>query len=87
MRVTSVVENFSVKQKVPGLIPGLVSYEGHGLFMMKHFSCNLLLEKSTTFQRLWCWRSLSPIQKEQLRKFWSFVSDDITYIYMIIADA
>ena len=30
-RVSSVVENLSANQKVPGSIPGPVSYWGHGL--------------------------------------------------------
>ena len=30
-RVSSVVEHSSAKPKVPGSIPGLVSYRGHGL--------------------------------------------------------
>ena len=61
-----------------GLIPG-------AWIMMRHLPCILLLEWSTTFQRLWVYRSSVPYaQKDprflfekrrgQPREFWSLVS-------------
>ena len=61
-----------------------VSYRGHKI-MMRHVSCILLLEWSTTSQRLWVYRISVPYaQKDprflfekrrgQPREFWSLVS-------------
>ena len=57
---SSVVEHSSANPKVPGLIPGPVSYQGSWI-MMRHVPCILLLKWSTTFQRLWVYR----IRKEK----------------------
>ena len=83
-RVSSVVEHSSAYPKVPGSIPGPVSYRGSWI-IMRHVSCILLLEWSTTSQRLWVYRISVPYaQKDprflfekrrgQPRKFWSLVS-------------
>ena len=77
------VEHSSANPKVPdsvgpGLIPG-------SWIMMRHVSCILLLEWSTTSQRLWVYRiSVLYAQKDprflfekrrgQPREFWSLVS-------------
>ena len=83
-RVSSVVEHLSANPKVPsfdsghGLIPG-------SWIMMRHVSCILLLEWSTTFQRLWVYRISVPYaqtdprflfekRRGQPREFWSLVS-------------
>ena len=58
--VSSMVEHSSANPKVPGLIPGPVSYRGSQI-MMRHVKCILLLKWSTTFQRLWVYR----IRKEK----------------------
>ena len=61
-----------------GLIPGL-------WIMMRHVSCILLLEWSTTFQRLWVYRISVPYAlkdprflfekiRGQPQEFWSLVS-------------
>ena len=79
-RVSSVVEHLSANPKVPGSIPGPVSW-----IMMRHVSCIVLLEWSTTSQRLWVYRISVPYpQKDprflfekrrgQPREFWSLVS-------------
>ena len=82
--VSSVVEHSSANPKVPGSIPGLVSYQGSWI-MMRHVSCILPLEWSTTSQRLWVYiisvpcaqkdpRFLFKKRRRQPREFWSLVS-------------
>ena len=77
-RVSTVVEHSSANPKVPGLIPG-------SWIMMRHVSCILLLEWSTTSQRLWVYRISVPYaqtdprflfekRRGQPREFWSLVS-------------
>ena len=80
-RVSSVVEHSSAYPRFnsgPGLIPG-------SWIMMRHVSCILLLEWSTTSQRLWVYRISVPYaQKDprflfekrrgQPQEFWSLVS-------------
>ena len=79
------VEHSSANPKVPGSIsgPGLVP---GSWIMMRHVSCILLLEWSSTFaQRLWVYRISVPYaqkdprflfeqRREQPREFWSLVS-------------
>ena len=61
----------------PGLIPG-------SWIMMRHVSCILLLERSTTLQRLWVYRISIPYAQKDPRflfekrkgqpwEFWSLV--------------
>ena len=80
-RVSSVVEHSSTNPKVPGSIPGILG----SWIMMRHVSCILLMEWSTTSQRLWVYRISVPYaQKDprflfekrrgQPREFWSLVS-------------
>ena len=70
--------NVACRFSGPGLIPG-------SWIMMRHVSCILLLEWSTTSQRLWVYRISVPYaQKEprflfekrrgQPREFWSLIS-------------
>ena len=49
------VEHSSANPKVSGSIPGPVSLQGSWI-VMRHVSCILLLEWSTTSQRLWVYR-------------------------------
>ena len=76
-RVSSVVEHLSANPKVPGSIPG-------SWIMMSHVSCILLLEWSTTSQRLWVYRISVPYahkdprflyeeRRGQPQEFWSLV--------------
>ena len=56
------VEHSSANPKVPGLIPG-------SWIMMRHVSCILLLEWSTTSQWLWVYRISVPYaQKDSYSK-------------------
>ena len=64
-RFSSVVEHLSANPKVrfwfdsgPGLMPG-------SWIMMRHVSCILLLEWSTTSQRLWVYR-ISVLMHKQI---------------------
>ena len=54
------VEHSSANPNVPGSIPGLVSYRGSWI-TMRHVSCILHLEWSTTSQGCGCIRFLSPM--------------------------
>ena len=82
-RVSPVVEHSSANPKVPGSIPAW-SRLGSWI-MMRHVKCILLLEWSTTSQRLWVYRISVPYtQKDprllfekrrgQPREFWSLIS-------------
>ena len=74
------VEHSSANPKVPSLIPGPVSW-----IMMRHVTCVLLLEWSTTSQRLLVYRIPVPYAQKDPRfliekrrgqplEFWSLVA-------------
>ena len=80
-KVTSVVEHSSTNPKIPNSGPGLIP---GSWIMMRHVSCILLLEWSTTSQRLCVYRIYVPYAQKgprflfkkrrgQPREFWSLI--------------